>query len=121
MSFLVTFALLVVAPAAERGLDIVLLASFGAAAEQNDQHPAIPTEVDPIARTAVDPEFSGALADRLDVRRITLGETLDGEWSRRRRPAHQDHRTNVGKGFGRLRCIPQSGSYGTIYVTISQA
>jgi hypothetical protein len=37
-----TLALLVVPPAAERGIDIVLLPSFGTAAQENDEHLAVP-------------------------------------------------------------------------------
>jgi hypothetical protein len=82
------FSLLVIAPAAKRGLDVVLLPAFGAAAKQNDQHLAIPTEVNPKAGTAIDLQFGGALADWLDVRRVALGEPLD-------RDSHAGRRLHV--------------------------
>src|SRR2546430_7836512 len=69
--------LLVIAPAAERGFDVVLLPSLGAAAEQNDQHFAVPAEVNTIAGAAIDLEFGSAFTDRFDVRGVTLGEPLD--------------------------------------------
>jgi hypothetical protein len=69
--------LLVVAPAPQRDVDIVLLSSLGAATEKNDQHLAVPSEIDPIAGTTVDLQFSRTFADRLDVRRIALTQPFD--------------------------------------------
>src|SRR5215472_5530217 len=76
-SSLATFPSLVVARAMQRGLNVILLSSFGSSAQENDQDLAVPTEVDPVAGTAIDPQFSSALADRLDVRRVALAQPLD--------------------------------------------
>jgi len=44
----------------KRGVDIVLLPSLGAAAEKNDKHLAVPTEINPIAGAAIDFQFGSA-------------------------------------------------------------
>ncbi len=56
------------------GVDIVLLALLSAAAEQNDQPPAILAEINPVGRTKIDPQFEHAGTDALDVRDIAQGQ-----------------------------------------------
>jgi hypothetical protein len=79
VSSFATFSFLVVAPAAQRRFDVVLLPALGPTAEQNDERLAVPAEVDAIAGAAIDLQLGGTFADRLDVRRVALGQPLDGD------------------------------------------
>jgi hypothetical protein len=67
VSFPATLLLLVVAPALERGVDIILLPSLGPSTEKDDQHLTVPAEINPAAGTAIDLQLGDALTDRLDV------------------------------------------------------
>src|SRR5262249_22748442 len=77
VSSLATLSLLVIAPAMQRGLDVILLSSLGSTAQENDQRPAVPTEINPVAGTAIDLQFSGAFANPLDVRCVAFAQPLD--------------------------------------------
>jgi hypothetical protein len=49
-----------------------LLTLLGAAREQDDQHVAIPPQIDAVARPKINPVFKNPVPDRLDVREIPL-------------------------------------------------
>jgi hypothetical protein len=70
---------------AQRGLYIVLLSPLGAAAEQNDEHLAVPAEVNSIAGTAIDPQLRNALAKRLRIRGIAFAKAINRNRDQRRR------------------------------------
>jgi hypothetical protein len=78
-------ARLVATPVAQRGLYIVLLSPLGAAAEQNDEHLAVPAEVNSIAGTAIDPQLRNALAKRLRIRGIAFAKAINRNRDQRRR------------------------------------
>jgi len=73
----VGLASLVIAPTLQRCLDIIALSSLGAATQQDHQHLAVPTEINPVARPAVNPEFGGPFADRFDVGGVAIPKPAD--------------------------------------------
>jgi hypothetical protein len=57
-------------PISGRGVDAVRLALLGAAAEQNNQPLAVLAEINPVARTEIDPQFEHTRTNTFDVRDI---------------------------------------------------
>jgi hypothetical protein len=66
----------VVGPARLRGSDILLLAPFGPASQQNDDLLAILAEVDSIAGPEIDSIFEHARSHAFHVRQIALSQAL---------------------------------------------
>lgn len=61
----------------KRFLYIALLPPLGAAAQQNDEQLTVPTEIDSIARAAIDPQLRDAFAERLRVRGVAFAKPID--------------------------------------------
>src|SRR6266436_2410865 len=78
-------ASLVVAPAPQRRFDVVLLSTFGAAAKENHQYLAVPSKIDSITRPPINPQFGGALTDRLHVGGVAISKAPDCDRHHRRR------------------------------------
>ena len=55
-----------------RQIDIALLPLLGSASQQDDNRLAIPTEINPIARTEIDPIFQHTFSHAFDVGEIAL-------------------------------------------------
>lgn len=65
-------------------LYIALLPPLGAAAKQDDEHLAVPAEIDSITGAAIDPQFRDAFAKRLRIRGVAFTKPIDGNRDPRR-------------------------------------
>src|ERR1700704_5651085 len=63
---------LVVLPVSVRRIDIALLSLLGSAGQQDDDRLAIAPEINPIARTKIDPALQHTFAHAFDVGEIAL-------------------------------------------------
>src|SRR5271166_671786 len=109
------FALLVIAPHRECRSEVPLLPSLCATAEQHDQGSAIPPEINPVTRTAVDLHLGCALPDRRDYWRCCRPRARRARPRQWRLLLHQGGRTTRRTGFGPIdRGIRRPRSYGAI-------